>query len=185
MNYKYPLSTSTWQKEEYDALQNVIESNNFTMGEKVKQYEKNFANFIGSSYSIMVNSGSSANLLMIAALFYTKKKELKLKRGDEIIVPAVSWSTTYIPLYQYGLKLKFVDIDLHTLNYDLEKLEEAVNNKTRAIMVVNLLGNPNNFYQIKNIIANKEIVLIEDNCESLGAKFNKKYLWDLWNNGYF
>jgi len=175
MSYKYPLSTSTWEKEEYDALQNVIESNNFTMGEKVKQYEKNFANFIGSSYSIMVNSGSSANLLMIAALFYTKKNELKLKRGDEIIVPAVSWSTTYIPLYQYGLKLKFVDIDLHTLNYDLEKLEEAVNNKTRAIMVVNLLGNPNNFNQINNIIANKEIILIEDNCESLGAKFNKKY----------
>ena len=82
---------------------------------------------------------------------------------------------TYIPLYQYGLKLKFVDIDLHTLNYDLEKLEEAVNNKTRAIMVVNLLGNPNNFNQINNIIANKEIILIEDNCESLGAKFNKKY----------
>ncbi len=145
------------------------------MGEKVKQYEKNFANFIGSSYSIMVNSGSSANLLMIAALFYTKKNELKLKRGDEIIVPAVSWSTTYIPLYQYGLKLKFVDIDLHTLNYDLEKLEEAVNNKTRAIMVVNLLGNPNNFNQINNIIADKEIILIEDNCESLGAIFNKKY----------
>ena len=163
------------EKEEYDALQNVIESNNFTMGEKVKQYEKNFANFIGSSYSIMVNSGSSANLLMIAALFYTKKNELKLKRGDEIIVPAVSWSTTYIPLYQYGLKLKFVDIDLHTLNYDLEKLEEAVNNKTRAIMVVNLLGNPNNFHKINNIIANKEIILIEDNCESLGAIFNKKY----------
>ena len=175
MSYKYPLSTSTWEKEEYDALQNVIESNNFTMGEKVKQYEKNFANFIGSSYSIMVNSGSSANLLMIAALFYTKKNELKLKRGDEIIVPAVSWSTTYIPLYQYGLKLKFVDINLHTLNYDLEKLEEAVNNKTRAIMVVNLLGNPNNFDQINNIIADKEIILIEDNCESLGAKFNKKY----------
>ena len=175
MSYKYPLSTSTWQKEEYDALQNVIKSNNFTMGEKVKQYEKNFANFIGSSYSIMVNSGSSANLLMIAALFYTKKKELKLKRGDEIIVPAVSWSTTYIPLYQYGLKLKFVDIDLHTLNYDLEKLEEAVNNKTRAIMVVNLLGNPNDFYKINDIIGHKEIVLIEDNCESLGAIFNKKY----------
>ena len=137
--------------------------------------KKNFANFIGSSYSIMVNSGSSANLLMIAALFYTKKNELKLKRGDEIIVPAVSWSTTYIPLYQYGLKLKFVDIDLYTLNYDLEKLEEAVNNKTRAIMAVNLLGNPNNFYQINKIIADKEIILIEDNCESLGAKFNKKY----------
>ena len=115
MSFKYPLSASTWHKEEYDALQDVIDSNEFTMGKRVKSYEKNFANFIGSSYSVMVNSGSSANLLMIAALFYTKKDELKLKRGDEIIVPAVSWSTTYIPLYQYGLKLKFIDIDF--LNY--------------------------------------------------------------------
>ena len=88
----------------------------------------------------MVSSGSTANLLATAALFFTKNP--KLKRGDEVIVPAVSWSTTYFPLQQYGLKLKFVDIDLETLNYDLEALEGAVSDSTKMIMVVNLLGNP-------------------------------------------
>ena len=82
---------------------------------------------------------------MIASLFYSKDKFKKLKRGDEVIVPAVSWSTSYYPLYQYGLKIKFIDIDLETLNYDLKKLKEAVSNKTKLILVVNLLGNPNKF----------------------------------------
>jgi len=122
----------------------------------------------------MVNSGSSANLLMTAALCFTKNPDLKLERGDEIIVPAVSWSTTYYPLGQYGLKMKFVDIDLATLNYDLDALAEAVTDKTRAIMVVNLLGNPNDFDAIERIIAGREIVVMEDNCESMGATFNGK-----------
>ena len=110
---------------------------------------------------------------MIASLFY-KVIIKKLKRGDEVIVPAVSWSTTYFPLYQYGLKIKFVDVDLETLNYDLRKLKLAVSNKTKVILAVNLLGNPNNFIKIKNIIGNKDILLIEDNCESLGAEFGNK-----------
>ena len=84
-------------------------------------------------------------LMMVAALFYTRNHGLQLQRGDEVIVPAVSWSTTYYPLYQYGLKIRFVDIDLHTLNYDLDQLEKAVSDKTRMIMAVNLLGNPNDF----------------------------------------
>jgi len=95
-------------------------------------------------------------------------------RGDEVIVPAVSWSTTYYPLYQYGLKIKFVDIDLHTLNYDLDQLEKAVTDKTKAIMVVNLLGNPNDFDRIKHITGERDIVLVEDNCEALGARYNAK-----------
>ena len=87
-------------------INKVILSNKFTMGSYVKKFEKQFSLFLGSKYSIMVNSGSSANLLMIASLFYKKKN--KLNRGDEVIVPAISWSTSYFPLYQYGLKLKFV-----------------------------------------------------------------------------
>ena len=116
MSFKYPLATVTWDQKEIDAMQNVIASGDFTMGKYVKLLEKNFSKYIGSQYAVMVNSGSSANLLMIAALFYTKNPKLKLKRGDEVIVPAVSWSTTYYPLYQYGLKIKFVDIDIETLN---------------------------------------------------------------------
>jgi len=111
---------------------------------------------------------------MIAALFYIKNPKLKLKRGDEVIVPAVSWSTTYYPLYQYGLKIKFVDIDIETLNYDLVQLESAISSKTRVVLAVNLLGNPNDFDCINNIIKNKKIILLEDNCESMGASFNNK-----------
>ena len=120
---KYPLATSSWDEKEYAAIQRTIESDMFSMSDSVFEFEKLFAEYIGSRYCVMVNSGSSANLLMIASLFYSENNELRLKRGDEVIVPAVSWSTTYYPLYQYGLKLKFVDIDLQTLNYDLDKLE--------------------------------------------------------------
>ena len=174
MNFQYPLATATWDGAEYQALQDVIASGMFTMGPKVAQFERDFASYIGSKYAVMVNSGSSANLLMVAALFYTKNSHLKLYPGDEVIVPAVSWSTTYYPLYQYGLKIKFVDIDLQTLNYDLDQLRLAVTDKTRAIMAVNLLGNPNDFSAIQNIIGLRDIVLMEDNCESLGAEFKGK-----------
>ena len=175
MSFKFPLATSSWGKEEAEAMQRVIASGQFTMGENVRAFEHDFARYVGSRHCIMVNSGSSANLLMVAALFYTKNQTLKLKRGDEVIVPAVSWSTTYYPLYQYGFKIKFVDIDLHTLNYDLEQLELAVTDKTRAIMAVNLLGNPNDFERIQQIIGQRSIVLMEDNCESMGARYKGKY----------
>lgn len=171
-NYKYPLATATWDQAEYDAIQRVITSGMFTMGQNVKTFEERFAGYIGSNYAVMVNSGSSANLLMVASLFYTK--ENRLKPGDEVIVPAVSWSTTYYPLHQYGLKLKFVDIDLETLNYDIDQLEKAVSEKTRLIMAVNLLGNPNDFIRINAIISGRNIRVIEDNCESMGAEFQGK-----------
>jgi CDP-6-deoxy-D-xylo-4-hexulose-3-dehydrase len=174
MSFKYPLATATWDESEYQALQDVISSGMFTMGPKVAQFEKDFAKYIGSKYAVMVNSGSSANLLMVAALFYTKNARLKLSPGDEVIVPAVSWSTTYYPLYQYGLMIKFVDIDLNTLNYDLEQLSQAISPNTRAVVAVNLLGNPNDFTKLKTMIGERDIVLIEDNCESLGAEFEGK-----------
>lgn len=174
MSFKFPLATASWGQEELDAMQRVITSGMYTMGAHVQTFERDFAQYIGSQHCVMVNSGSSANLLMVAALFYTKNSKLKLQRGDEVIVPAVSWSTTYYPLYQYGLKIKFVDIDLHTLNYDLDQLEQAVTDKTRAIMAVNLLGNPNDFDRIQKIIGGRDIVFMEDNCESLGATFKGK-----------
>ena len=169
---KYSLASSTWDEKELDAIQSVIDVDMYTMGENVRQFEQNFSSFLGQKYCIMTSSGSTANLIATAALFYTKNP--KLKRGDEVIVPAVSWSTTYFPLQQYGLKLKFVDIDLNTLNYDLDSLKTAITDKTKMIVVVNLLGNPNDFDAINNMIANKDIVLLEDNCESMGAKYKDK-----------
>lgn len=174
MTFRFPLTTASWGQEEIDAMQRVVASGMFTMGTNVQAFENAFASYVGSRHCVMVNSGSSANLLMVAALFYTRNARLRLARGDEVIVPAVSWSTTYYPLHQYGLKLKFVDIDLNTLNYDLEQLAAAVTDKTRMIMAVNLLGNPNDFDRINAIIGNREIVLVEDNCESMGARYRGK-----------
>ena len=169
---KYPLATSSWDDKELQAIQSVIDKDSYTMGQSVAQFEQEFAKFINRKYCVMVSSGSAANLIATAALFYTKNP--MLKRGDEVIVPAVSWSTTYFPLQQYGLKLKFVDIDLDTLNYDLEALHSAISSNTRMIMVVNLLGNPNDFDVINSFIKGKDIFIFEDNCESMGAEYKDK-----------
>lgn len=170
----YSLASSSWDHLELEAIQTVIDSGMFTMGNHVASYEKMFADYFGSKYAVMVSSGSTANLLMIASLFYTKNTKYKLQRGDEVIVPAVSWSTTYYPLYQYGLKLKFVDIDRETLNFDLNALESAITSETKVVLAVNLLGNPNNFTSIQSLIEGRDILLLEDNCESMGATFNDK-----------
>lgn len=171
---KYELASSSWDNKEIEAIQSVIAKNNYTMGESVKQFEADFAKFTGNKYCVMVNSGSSANLLAIAAMFF--KSENPLKRGDEVIVPAVSWATTYYPLYQYGLKLKFVDVDKYTLNFDINELKKAVTDKTRLIFAVNLLGNPNDYDAINEIIKGRDIYLLEDNCESLGGVYKGKQL---------
>lgn len=180
---KYPLAVSSWGQEELEAINAVIKSGNYSMGDYVKGYEKSFAQYFGAKFAVMTSSGSTANLIATASLFF--KKNNKLKQGDEIIVPAISWSTTYFPLQQYGLKLKFVDIDLMTLNYDLRQLENAVSDETRAIMAVNLLGNPNNFNEIQKIIGKRNIYIIEDNCESMGAKFEGKYTGTFGDLGTF
>lgn len=172
---EYKLASNTWDDKELESIQRVIDSGNFSMGSEVKRYEEDFSDFFHSKYAVMVSSGSTANLLMIAALFYTKDPKKRLQRGDEVIVPAVSWSTTYFPLQQYGLKVKFVDIDKDTLNFNLLALEAAISEKTKVIFAVNLLGNSNDFAKIQTLIKNKSITLLEDNCESMGAQFNGKF----------
>lgn len=172
---EYKLASNTWDDKELASIQRVIDSGNFSMSTEVAKYEEDFSKFFNSKYSVMVSSGSAANLLMIASLFFTNDSKKRLKRGDEVIVPAVSWSTTYFPLQQYGLKVKFVDIDMNTLNFDLSALESAISKKTKVIFAVNLLGNPNNFKKINSLIKGKDIILLEDNCESMGAKFDHKY----------
>ena len=169
---KYNLSDDTWDKEELNAIQRVIDSNRYSMGNEVKAFEEEFASKFGIKYAVMSNSGSSANLLAIASLVYSKH----LKRGDEVIVPAVSWSTTYFPLQQYGLKVKFVDIDKDTLNINMEKLLNAVTENTKMIFCVNLLGNSNHYNELIELCNKKNIILIEDNCESMGAKYMEKPL---------
>ena len=172
-NIKYNLASDSWDDEEIKAINEVISSNRYTMGDRVKKFESEFANFFGSKYSIMVNSGSSANLLMLASLISSGQYDLQ--KGDEVIVPAVSWSTTYFPVTQYGLKLVFVDVDKETLNINVNKIEEAITSKTKIIFAVNLLGNPCEINDLKKICSNNNLILIEDNCESLGAMYSDKF----------
>ena len=167
---KYSLSNDTWDAQEFEAAHKVINSRYFTMGANVKQYEKDFAEKFGAKYAVMSNSGSSANLLTMAALLYSGR----LNRGDEVLVTAVSWSTTYFPISQMGFKLRFVDINLGTLNVDVDALEAAITSETKAVMLVNLLGNPNEFDRILKICDEYGLIMLEDNCESMGATFNGK-----------
>ena len=119
----------------------------------------------------MVNSGSSANLLGIYSLFF---KEEPSQKGDEVIVPALSWSTTYAPLEQLGLKIKIIDIDINTLNVNFDLLNKNITEKTKLIIAVSILGNPANLFGIRNLCKKRNIHLMEDNCESLGAKLDGK-----------
>lgn len=169
---EYKLCDNPWDQKEIDAIERVIKTSNYTMGENVREYEKQFAQKYGVKYAVMVSSGSTANLLAISSLVYSKR----LPRGSEVIVPAVSWSTTYAPLEQYGMKLVFVDIDKDTLNISVDALKKAITDKTRMVFLVNLLGNPNQFDEIFDACKGKDILIIEDNCESLGAKYKGKAL---------
>src|SRR3990170_4267600 len=170
---RFELASSTWNEEEKQAILEVLNSNIYTMGKNVKEFEERFARYFGMKYAVMANSGSSANLIAVAALFY--KKENPLKQGDEVIVPCISWATTFHPLQQYGLKLKFVDIDIHTLNIDAAELKKGISKKTRMIVAVSILGNPCQFDEITRLCGENNIILFEDNCESMGARFNGRY----------
>jgi|SRR3990172_4632236 len=170
---RFELASTTWGDEEKQAIQDVVNSDLFTMGPQVKRFEEKFANHFGMKYAVMANSGSSANLIAVASLFY--RKENPLKRGDEVIVPCISWATTFHPLQQYGLKLKFVDVDLSTLNMDPAELKKAITKKTRMVVTVSILGNPCQFDEITRLCQENNLILFEDNCESMGARFNGKH----------
>tara|TARA_X000001382_G_scaffold37503_1_gene25047 strand:- start:25606 stop:26766 length:1161 start_codon:yes stop_codon:yes gene_type:complete len=169
VNVIYPLASSTWGPEEVQAIQNVIASDMYTMGGAVKQFEKEYAKHFGHDHAVMTNSGSSANLLMLSLL------KLKYKLTGDIIVPAVGWSTSYFPVNQNGFKLNFVDVDPQTYNIDTTKIEQAITPNTCAIMAINLLGNPCDFDTIYEIADKHNLFVIEDNCESMGAKYNDRY----------
>ncbi len=164
----YDLAAGTWGAEEIAAIQRVIASGRLTMGPQVARFEEAFAAYHGRKYGVMVNSGSSANLVAVAALCY--KKERPLARGDEVIVPAIAWATTYHPLQQYGLKLKILDIELETLNMDVTVLERAIGERTRAIVGVSILGNPAALDVMRAAADRHGLYFIEDNCESMDAE---------------
>jgi len=169
---KYFLTSNTWDKEEVKSINKVLNSGRYTYGKNVELFEKKFAQFHNKKYAVMANSGSSANLLALSILRHIKKSPFE--ENDEIIVPGISWSTTYFPINQAGFKIVLVDVNSNTLNIDIEKIEKAITKKTKAIMTVSILGNSCEFYKIKEICKKHNLLLIEDNCESLGAIYKNK-----------
>jgi len=161
---RYPLTNKSFGAEEKAAILSTIESDCLTMGDRVKEFEQAFARFAGKKYAMLLNSGSSANLIAVAAMYY----QGRIRRGDEVIVPALSWSTTYSPLQQYGLKLKIVDIT-DTLNIDVTQLENAITSRTKMVVAVNILGNPAQLDTIRSFANRYNLAFMEDNCESMGA----------------
>lgn len=166
----YDLASTSWGNEEVDAIYRTVQSGRLTMGEQVKAFEDAFGAKFGVKHAVMMNSGSSANLVGTAAFFHVKRRPLQ--RGDEVIVPAISWATTFHPLQQYGLKLRFVDVELDTLNMDVSRLEAALTPRTRMLMAVSILGNPAALDVMRQFCDRHGLFFFEDNCESLGASLN-------------
>lgn len=165
------LHEPTFSADEINAALDCLLSTRVTMGARVKAFEREFAAPFQHQNSVMVNSGSSANLLAVAALANQEASEA-LRPGDEVIVPALSWSTTVWPLIQMGLIPVVVDIDPETLNIDPNEIEAAIGPKTRAIMIVHVYGNPCDIAAIQDICERRSLILIEDCCEALGAEYD-------------
>jgi CDP-6-deoxy-D-xylo-4-hexulose-3-dehydrase len=164
-----------WDDEEItEMIHSILKGKWLSSGEKVHKFEKQFSKKFGFKYSVMVNSGSSANLVMIAAL----KKHFGWKDGDEIIVCACGFATTVAPIVQNGLRPVFVDIDWSDLNWDLGQVEQKISARTVAVISSPVLGNPYDIDKIVEICKEKNIHLIADNCDSLGSKWNGNYLTD-------
>ncbi|WP_440634204.1 DegT/DnrJ/EryC1/StrS family aminotransferase [Candidatus Pelagibacter sp. HIMB1746] len=168
----YPLLENAFTKHDLNEGVKVLKSRQLTMGKITKNFEKIFAKRIGSKYALMVNSGSSANLLMLSAIVNPLYKK-KLKFNDEVLIPAICWSTSLWPIVQLGLKPVFVDVDVDTLNISIKDLKNKITKNTKAIMCVHVLGISSDMNEIKKICKKKNIIILEDTCESLGANFNK------------
>ena len=159
-------------EEVNEAIDSML-SSRVTMGEKVRRFERLWAEYLGVAEAVMVNSGSSANLVAIAALVNPAFPR-PLGPGDEVIVPAVAWSTTYFPLVNAGLVPVLVDVDLDTFTIDPEAAARAVGPRTRAILPVHLLGNACDMRALGALAERHGLVMVEDSCEAHGARFEGK-----------
>ena len=183
-SYKYLLLEKGFSKNDLEAGCKILRSGNITMNLETRKFEDAFAKKLKVKYAVMTNSGSSANLLSTYAACNPLRKN-RFKRGDEVVAPVLCWPTSLWPLYQAGLKIKFVDINPKNLNVDADKLISAITNKTKVILLVNILGTSSNNQKIKNFAKKKKIIILEDNCEGLGAKLNNKYLGTYGDFGTF
>ncbi len=182
---KYPLVDYPFSKNDINSGRKILSMGKFiTMNKVTREFEKRFAKYLGVKYALMVNSGSSANLLALFALINPKAKK-RVKSQDECIIPTICWSTSLWPIIQAGLKPVFVDVDLKTFNINLDDLKRKITKKTKAILTVHVLGNSTNMDELKKIVKKRNLNLIEDTCESLGSKYGSKFLGGFGRFGTF
>ena len=166
----FPLAVNPFGAEEILAMTDVLLSGRLTLGENVEAAERDFAAAVGAPYAVMVNSGSSANLLMVSAIV-NPQRPVHCVPGDEVFVPSVCWSTSVAPLLQSGLVPVFVDANPCTFNIEVDELQSLVHlhPRARAIMAVHVLGNSTDMRKLQSLVARHNLILIEDTCESLGS----------------
>ena len=173
--YFYPLVENPYHTDDIKKAIKVLKSKRLTIANETRKFEDSFNRKIRNKYSIMVNSGSSANLLALQCLINPYRKN-RLNIGDEVIIPTLCWSTSLWPIIQSNLKPIFVDINKDSLNIDENQIEKKITKKTKAILLVHVLGNSCNIDKILQIKKKYNLILIEDSCESLGTMYKNKYL---------
>lgn len=182
--FKYPLIARAFSTEEVQAMVSVILSGQLTMSHNVKKFEEDFAKWIGSPYAVMVNSGSSANLLAMAVACNPARKKC-LKKGSECLIPAVCWSTSLWPVIQMGLTPVFVDVDAVTLNIDCADMQRKITSNTSSIVLVHVLGNCANMDDVLSIVKAQNLMMLEDTCETLGGSYKGKMLGTMGDFGSY
>lgn len=171
----YYLASNTLGAEEIEAAKAVLDSGRMTMGEQVRAFEDEFARWTGAQAAVMVNSGSSANLLAIDLTLRRSDRAGVLQAGDEVLVPALSWPTTVWPLTQLGLVPVFVDVDPSTLAIDLKSAEASLGPRIKAMFLIHVLGLVPDMSSYTEFCRRHGLTLIEDTCESLGGHHQGKH----------
>ncbi|MCW4018930.1 MAG: lipopolysaccharide biosynthesis protein RfbH [Candidatus Bathyarchaeota archaeon] len=167
---------AVYDSEEVNGMINAILDGWFGVGKCTCKFEADFAKFVDVKKAVMVNSGSSANLLSVSALMQHNPGNGALKRGDEVLTPALAFPTTINPLIQNSLVPVFLDSDLGTYNMSIDHLPEALSSKTKAIMLSHTLGNPNDMDIILEFAEDYDLFVIEDSCDALGSMYDGKYV---------
>lgn len=161
------ISVPIYDHREANHLINTLLNNRLSIGPNTKEFEKNFSEYIGTKYSVAVNSGTSANILAIATLLETRE----LKRGDEVILPAATFASVASPVLQLGLKPVYIDVNPITYNLDFNEVKKAISAKTKLLMIVHSLGHPANLPELLKIAKRYKLKTIEDCCEAHGANY--------------
>ena len=181
----FPLVDSSYDNKEILNCISVLLGGQLTMGPQVKEFEREFAKFVNAPYALMVNSGSSANLLALAAVTNPVRSK-SLPKGSKVVVPAVCWSTSLWPIIQMGLVPVLIDVDPLTLNLSISSLKLAMKkHDIKAIVMVHVLGNSTSMKELLSVVEKNDLILIEDTCESLGSKYQGGFLGTFGDFGTF